>query len=350
MSSANQPETSTSTTKAAKNTKNTKNTKSTTTIIVSDLNINDITPVIANERANAILQNDIVLRPAECSFVISGVSTAIANGLRRTISSGVSAYRLSFDLTDMETNDPFMKLGDFVRDRINAIPIMQNVDGGLVLKLDYKNATAIPAYVYTSDLVVVTGKQNIIKTLFDRRIPIVQLQATKYIRIDKIFIERGYEYNHGSYALSSGATCVPLDQEMFNMYTGVGVSSAVAAPRKHKISFETNGNIQPLDLIKRACAEITDRLDKIKLMLHMIVPIADYHKLVINGEDDTTGNIIVSTVCELYPTINACNYKVDHVNKVLTISIRCPDPNDILTMSIMNAIETIEAISAGIIE
>lgn len=304
----------------------------------------DITPTIPqNANANALLK-PIVMRPHRCEFEIHGVNCAIANGIRRTICSGVAAYRLTFDIADFETNDPFMRLYDFVKDRVNAIVIDQNVPEDMVLKLDYKNTTMTNVDVCLDLFTVVSGKRKSTSGLFDPNIPIITLGADKYIKIKKITVERGYEFNHGTYALCAGVSCVPLDVEMFNMYTGKGVRSAVAAPRNHKISFETLGNIEPAELIRRACDEMSARLTDISNMLTELTPIDDYWKLVVNGAEDTCGNAIVATVCELYPDIPACLYRVDIVNKVLTITIRHQNPIDILTMSILHVVDVLAAI------
>ena len=308
---------------------------------VSDIRIIDIFPKLSKDD-DAIALLPTVLRPELCKFILSGVNIGIASGIRRAICSEVKAVQLTFDVNDYETNDPFVNLGDFVQTIIRSIPIRQTASG-VEFKIDFKNGTHIPQYITTNDLIPIKGKT---KDLFDLNIPLIAIAPNKYAKIGRIYLTEGYENEHGTFCLSSGATCVPLDVQPYDMYTKTGVSSSVANPRKHEISFETNGDIPPKLLVRRACEEIITRLGNLRDLLDTMEQIDDYHKLTIGGENDTIGMIIHHVVCDIFPEINAISPSVDHINKVLTIRIRADNPKYVLDEAIENAQRQLEKIKA----
>jgi DNA-directed RNA polymerase subunit L len=284
-----------------------------------------------------------VLKPVACSFEIHGVNVAIANGIRRAILSEVKSCALNFAYDDFETNDPFMRLADFIQNRIQSIPIHQSVDRKLIFKLNVLNGTHSLMTITTADLEVISGNKADARNLFDQTIPIATLNPNKYMKIDKIFIETGYAYTFAGFGQASGASCITLDQVPYNMYDRTGTSSCVSDPRSHKIMFDTNGTVDPKKYIAAACDEIMNRLDQIRKLLYTLQQIGDVHVLVVNGENDTTGNIIVKTICDIYPEIPACTYKVDHVNKSLTLRVRTQDPSaaDVINTSIKHSLDTL---------
>lgn len=305
---------------------------------VDGIKVVDISPKLTGDAAKLL---PTVLKPQYCEFNVRGANAKIANGIRRVVSSGVKAIRLTFDLEDYETNDPFAKLNDLFQTAVRSIPIKQNTPRNTVFSLNIKNNTEALITITAGDIQSSDPK---VKNIFDDNTPLLTLESHKYLKIKRIFIDEGYEYEHGTFCLSSAARSIPLDQTPYNMYTKTGVSASVADPREHKIAFETHGQIDPLRLVLMACDEIIERLEKAKKMLYTLTEVGDFHQLTIDGEDYTIGMIVFHTVCDLYPKISAIAPDFDPNNKVLKIRLRAEDPQDVLSTSIIHAVDILSKI------
>lgn len=312
---------------------------------ISKIKIVDISPKLEGDAAKLL---PTVLRPETCSFQLDNVSVAIASGIRRVILSGVRAKRLTFELDDYKTNDPHARLHDFVQNRINSIPIMQSIDDATQYSIDIKNDSPIEIEVMTSDLKVVKGSK---KPMFDETIPIVTLQPERFLQIDNIFVESGYEYEHGTYCLTDAAKALSLDVEPYDMYTGKGVSSSESDPRSHYIEFNTNGTIDCKKIVADTCDTIIQRLKKIRDLSYTMVEIGYSHVLAIIGEDDTTGEIIAKTMSDIYPEIEGVtqNSKGTPPTSTMTLTIIDSDPDDKLKVTIKYAIDQLEIIKKSFV-
>lgn len=284
-----------------------------------------------------------VMRPYQCSFQLDNVDIAIANGIRRAILSEVPVKRLTFQLDDFSTNNPHMNLPHFILTRIQSIPIDQSVSLDTTFSLDYGNSSHQLVMVNSNEFT--SNKKT--KPLFDETIPIISLEPGKFVKIEKMTVEIGYEYTHGTFAIADGVLCKTLDYEPYNMYTGKGVSSSVSDPRSHLMQFDNNGNINHITLITLACDEIIRRLKIASELLYTLEPFDDYFKLFIANETDTIGNIIMKRVCDIFPEIPAISYRIDSINKELSIIIRTAsieESVDRLSVGIKSAIEIINSI------
>jgi DNA-directed RNA polymerase subunit L len=306
---------------------------------ITSIKIKDISPKLSGEAGKLLPKT---LKPESCEFELHNVSLAIANGIRRAIISETKTRALTMLSDDFHTNDVFVKLPDFIISRIRCIPVKQSVSLNAVYKLSVTNNTADMMDVKTSHL---TGGPS---NMFDETITILKLNPGKYVTIDKITIDEGYGYNFAGYSTAYGATCIPLDVIPYNMYTGEGVKSMVSDPRSHKIAFDTNGTIDCHNLISNACHEIIDRLENIRTMMYKLQQLEDKYQLYINGENDTTGNIIMKTVCDLYKDIPMFIYTVDDINKGMRLDMQTDDPNGIINGAIKYASDVLKKIASSL--
>ena len=297
---------------------------------VTNLKLTDVSPGLKFKPANDLLPKQ--LKPLRCSFEIHGVSTAIVNGIRRALQSEILVKALCFDRENFDTNDDFM-LDDFVLNRIKHIPIEQTVSDSAIYNIDVINNTHQVMIVKSDSL-----KGG--RVVFDDTIHIAMLQPNKYLRIKNISIVKDYGYKNSAFSVTCGQSNVPIDVEPLNLYEKTGVSSSVANPRKHRISFETNGTMHPRVIVVSACREIISRLSDISKQTNMIQRLGNKYKLLINGENDTTGNIIMKTATELYPDIPAITYMVNESDKVLDITIDAETPDEVIISSCKEAIAT----------
>lgn len=297
----------------------------TNAVQVKNVKVTSLAPKVKDPDVAALLPT--VLVPERTEMEIHGVNTAIANGLRRVITSESPAWRLNFDHASFHTNDPFI-LVDYIRKRINNIPIKQDTSAKLTFRLNVLNNTDVNMRVKTG-LMEPAGKA---KPVFNETFDVCMLGPGKYITIDNIYLQRGYGYMHGGYNMACNVAAVPLDQTPLDTATGVGVPSGLSDPRVHRLAFTTNGTISNGEIMKIACDEIATRLDNVIKSIPNVYNADDTYHLVLKKETHTIGNILMKSIVEEYPDVPAVTYTTDELAKTTTISIRTTD--DIETMLI----------------
>lgn len=313
--------------------------KMTEKVSVKNFQVKNIKPVVPQYAAKYL---PTVLTPQSVSFELHGVNIAIANGIRRVIEGEFPTKSLNFDIDgdNFETNDPFV-LNDFIRTRIRCIPVHQSIKKDSVFSIDVLNTSHQNIEVKSSAI-----KPN--PKLFDETISITELLPNKYIKIKKIYVDEGQSRFYGGFTVSSGSACVVLDVKPLNMYTRSGTPASEADPRSFRITFDTNGTIEPKKIVTQSCDEIIKRLAHIKGMLYKLVKTEDIHQLRVEGENDTTGNILMKTICDIFPDIPSCVYLVNLIDKSMTINLRTSDPVDVLESAIAEATKILEKIKSSV--
>jgi len=333
------------------------------TIAISNMKTQDITPVPSEKFKNLM---PTVLRPMRFSFELTNCHNAMANGIRRVLCTEYQALALNIAPESIESSDRYI-LKDFIVSRIRCIPVLQNTDPKSVYSLECINSTSDVMTVKTNQIKLLKDGKTMPQRITDETIPIIDLNPGCYIKLNKIYIDQGYCSSYGGYTISCGDFCVALDVEPRNLYTSTGVSSAVSDPRHFKVQFDTNGTMPPKTFLLEGLKSLVARLDNIVSSLHLIQSIipkvdpssvlkningsstaptveSNLHKLVIRNETHTIGNIIVKTVCDLYPNIQAITYTTNDINKILTIEIRDSNPSGVLNSAIKKAISDIKTL------
>lgn len=280
------------------------------------------------------------LTPSKVSVDIIGVSVAVANGLRRTCALEITGRAMRFAQEDLITNNPFI-LYDFVLDRISHIPIKQDVSEKAEFKLHVENNTKTLMYVMSSDITPISGSS---KPIFNQTFPIATLQPGTHLTIKKIKIETGLGYVNSCFSLACSTVCVPLDQTPINLSDNTGVRSGLANPRNHRISFITNGGIDGKSILIRACVDIRERLRYTQSLLVDITTKDNMSILVINGESDTIGNLLLKTIVELSPDAVA-TYETNSTYRSLTFKLKTQEePERVIGNAIKYIIDVYDVI------
>ncbi len=307
---------------------------------VKNIKVVSKAPKVKDPEVAALLPT--VLMPERISMEIHGVNVAIAHGLHRVIQSESPAWRLNFDHASFQTNDPFI-LVDFIRKRINNIPIRQDVTSKTTFRLNVLNNTEVNMRVKTA-LVESTSKG---KPAFNETHDVCMLGAGKFITIDNIYAQRGYGYMHGGYNVACNVVSLPIDQIPLDTATGEGVTSSLSDPRVHRVAFTTNGNISHVDVVRNACDEIISRLDGATKAIPNVYNADDTYHLVLKNETHTIGNIIMKGVVEEYPDVPAVTYSTDYLAKTIMVSIRTTDDIETMLNDVCKKnIKTVNAIKA----
>lgn len=316
---------------------------------ISDIVISSYGCTIKDPEVRKLLPTTCV--PEHVEFVLSNVSTAIANGLRRTIVSELPVKALNFHDTNFVTTNPFCEIVDLVKQRIRQIPIMQNTPQDLKFKLDVSN-TSDSLFDVTADMIKTSSGASSDK-YFNGTTLICTLEPKTGLTINDIFIDIGVENsdNGAGYSVAFNGVRKPLDEEPFyelytpydgKLYTnkGTGVHSSVSNSRKHAMSFNTNGTEPPKQIIKRALQHLSKMLTSCRDdSLDTLVGTNDTYTLSMPNTTDTIGNIIARHTCDLHPDIKLITYRVDPTSHYCDIRLRTDaDAKKLLHGVLTNAI------------
>ena len=283
---------------------------------ITNFSIIDITPRIKDPEIQKLMPT--TLKKYSVAFELVGVNVAIANGIRRVLVSELPAKAMTFDYSEFSTTDRYV-LNDFVQKRIRNIPIMQSVTAATEFKLHVKNSTANNMVVKAADIRHVDGRTP---TIFNTTFDLAVLQPNTEITINRIYIAEDLGYNDACHTLAFNVACVPLDVNMYNQYNTKPdqIHSGISDPRHHRITFNTNGTMDPKKIVSEACLNIIARLSSISAA--QIESVADQHTLTIAGESSTIGNLLMKSIIELFPDIPACTFMVDQFSRKLQVKIR----------------------------
>jgi DNA-directed RNA polymerase alpha subunit len=276
--------------------------------------------------------------PVKYSFEVKGINAATSNAIRRVIASEIVTRVM--DVETQETNDEFI-LGDYVRERIRMVPLMQNVPLDTKFKIDYINNTSNDIIITTANVMNQTFKV----APFMETIPLFTLHAGRYAKYT-LTVTSGRGREHGCFTLACAVVSLAKDQEPFDIKTQKGVPSSISDPRHFEIGFETNGTIKPRAVVTAACDELVERCKYVRSMLYSIIMGDKYNELILHGETDTVGNLVLKNYCDLFPDGKGCVYSVKTTEQYLSIRILDENPKDIIELCLKKAINDFEAIRA----
>jgi DNA-directed RNA polymerase subunit L len=331
------------------------------------------------------------LATAKISLEIRGVSVAVINALRRTITNEMmgnilmipnGGYKIKSrdpeEPVDKITTDRFM-LQQFMNLNISSIrlksQIPKDVIDNLRLSLNVVNDGVDVKHIYSGDLVATRG--TLPHDLFNPTTPIAFIQPNTCIIIEDIYIssEFGRSINNALYNVTCCAAYTHLDIEQYTEKeqteeggiavekSGYKQSCLVANPRHHLLTAVipaigenlTEGKIILVDacnVIREKLRFIHTTLEKSDMANQGIVLkqiTATEGTLAIIGESHTIGNVLAKTMFELYPDIYV-NFKVIDAENLLSFNIEHPatEIREIILKTIEKAIVIFETIRAGI--
>lgn len=280
----------------------------------------DLSPKVSDKEFEDLLPKRLFCK--RMSFVISPVNNAIANGLRRTICEELLSKALIFDFNDFKTNNAF-SINTMILNRFRQIPIDQSTPLDTVFELHEVNKTDREVYVYSGQMRI---KHGALKRLpFNENIPLFTLEPGKEVSIDNIRIVTDYGYNYAGHALACNVVSLAEDQKPVDLFSDApdrGIPSRLSNPQKWRIAFNTTGAMDPYEMVRAACDNIIERMGTVEKLLYSIVASGDLHVLVINGETDTVGNLLMRTILDLYPSVDFVAYDVTTGRRQVTIKIR----------------------------
>ena len=308
-------------------------------ITVTGVVVTSLQPKIKNKVLEHLIPK--VLIPQRLEFILGGVSNAISNAIRRTVLCELPVRALHCEYEDIKTNDAHV-IPDMIQTRLKMIPIDQTTPLDATFDLDMSNKGLEVADIKTGYFKGKKPPCNPTHTL-------LSLNPGKFIKISniRVFTEYGHRVGHGMMVLAVNAVSLAVDVIPLNTYEGTGVPSRVADPRVWKIAFNTNGTMDPIEIVKMACNGIVSRMQSVQDLLSTIENSEDQYILNVHGESHTIGNLLMKTICELFPDITAVTYNVSSVERMFTLRVRCDeDINTVLNVTVRHLIKVFNDIHA----
>lgn len=314
-------------------------------IKVEDIRVTDLTPKPTGWLSKYAHLLPKTIHPKQFEFIIHPVSNAVSNALRRTICDELLVSAMSVGMTDITTDDPFIKHEMMVR-RLRYIPVKQSTPLDTTFELYAVNNTSDVRSVRSGEIVIKStgpsrrsgrrhgdGAEAAPELPFNDNFELCKLQPGKSITIKNIRMEQayGYQSDRGSHVVAVNVVSLAVDHTPLNLYEKdaagrpIGTSISVSDIRKWQIKFISIGTMEPLDIVAAACDTIITRLKTVEELIPTTQGKSGEYNLYIAGESHTIGNLIMREVCDQYPDIGAITYSVDDMNRSLTIRIRCDD-------------------------
>lgn len=285
------------------------------------------------------------LIPEKCSFHISGVSNALANGIRRVLGAELLVSHLDVDINDIITNDRRI-IPAMLVERIKQIPIHQSTPLDATFEINISNSTPVYSVVYTRDFkIIAKGSASkaegcakyakispINKLPFNETTQFCDLQPTCSLIIKNIIVKQHYGYDANYMMCRAGISpiAVAIDQRPTDIYASNdqgGTPSGISNPRQWKIQFITNGIIDARSLMLAACDKLIERIENVMIRVDTITrDNSGVYLLTIPNDSDTIGNLYVRTCCDLFDSnIDAIVYDVPTVGRNCVIKLKLSD-------------------------
>ena len=279
----------------------------------------------------------------EVSFKITH-HTCVVNSLKRIIEDETENKCLDLEVNDIgqsDTHDPYLNK-HFVIKRINGIPLSDKTPDSFVLAPGLiENTTAITRVVYAGEL----GDSQ----YFNPNIRLFNLNPNKSIFIKKIYITKGYGLDDANKYSQVCRTRFTPDIKEF------GQSTEAPSELPYTFTFLTNGTINPVKYLHRACDTLIDRM---KLILEnvktyeavpfinntvSITKVGDTFHYTIENEYHTLGQLFTKICLDVDPSIKFVSYKLIHITiNSIVILLRHPDHILVFRDTLRQIIKTFE--------
>ena len=310
---------------------------------------------------------------------IKNTSTAIVNGLRRTMLDELEGFRLDGGKYSMETTDRYM-VPEFVCPRISALPLRQDMDPDMQLNMSLEvrnNSLQDVLTVMSGDI---AGQPT--PPIFNQTFELADLQPGCMLKITDIRLERGYGRANALFQRVYMPGMVPLDMPLLNTDTipmfeskesmvpeevglppsvdlaglsGFGMSCMLANPTHYVMTYRVvapRGTSAGRDILTAACHRLVARMRVCAELIaaydpnnagHSVVkqssfiitaaePAGAIGVLLIRGETCTIGVLVQRTMLELFPAVQNVQWISPLHTNAVEITVRHHSADDIIQM------------------
>jgi DNA-directed RNA polymerase subunit L len=284
------------------------------------------------------------------SFDLINSNEAFANSIRRVFNDELLVKCLDVNVYDLKTDDKYI-LPDNIIERINLIPVLQNINNDTTFQIQITNNTNDIIKIYTND--IINKNKNDKNIYFNKNILICTLKPNKYFYINNIKIKSEYGYNDSKYSIGS------YNYEIIN--TDFNIPSLNNTITDFRIELINNNNIELNELILSIYNTLYFRLKNIQLNINnydinsnstdinklindiFVISNQDIYEIHINNEYHTMGNLISKYVYLLDNNIELINYRLEHpLRHKIIINIKHPQYKKIINDAIDNIIKDLD--------
>lgn len=321
---------------------------------IKNVKINDYAINYKNSKFENIINQNKHLIPElnkkSISFELINSNEAFANGIRRTFNDELLVKSLDVNIYDLKTDDKYI-LPDNIIERINLIPVLQNISDDTIFNINVINNTNDIINIYSKDII---NKNKNDKTIyFNSNILLCSLKPNRYLYINNINIKKEYGFNDHKFSMGS------YNYEIIN--TDFNINSLNNNITDFKIELITNNNIEIKNLIILIYDTLYFRLKNIQLSINnydintnstdinklvndiFIIPNQNIFEIHINNEYHTIGNLITKYVFNLDKNIELINYKLEHpLRHKIIINIKHNQYKKIINDAIENIIKDLD--------
>lgn len=225
------------------------------------------------------------------SFTLSNANVAFANAIRRCC---INELEMKYLNVSKFTLSEKYNIPQVIENRINQIPILQTIEDDKIFKLKVSNDTDENLDVYTASFNC--------KPYFNENIKICTIRPNAKLEIE-LNIKKGKGIDDGKFSACS------------IIYNILDIDTTTSTLNQHNKEFyiciETNGNIEPKEIINMFEKSLTERLNIIKNnIINKKVNIIINNEIIqyeINNASHTISNLLVQYIYQLYPTIDIVN-------------------------------------------
>jgi DNA-directed RNA polymerase subunit L len=254
-------------------------------------------------------------------FEIANGNCALANAIRRTLTSEMPIKHFTVSLTDIVTTDPYV-IGEVIRKRIEMIPVSQTIDPELVFAIKYENKTDECVDVNSDDIKI--NGVGLCKDIFPS-IPVCTINSGTSFAINDIHVVESYGYDNARCSIGRVAYEI-LDQDFTK-------SSLLTEPSKFRIELEVAGVLKPVKLVQSAIDSLLHRLNAIDY--GNAISEFGIYKLTINNETHSIGRLLSWYIYQLEPSIKYCASRIPHPSKrECVLDIHHPSGEDLCKKAI----------------
>lgn len=321
---------------------------------IKNVKINDYAINYKNSKFENIINQNKHLIPElnkkSISFELINSNEAFANGIRRTFNDELLVKSLDVNIYDLKTDDKYI-LPDNIIERINLIPVLQNISDDTIFNINVINNTNDIINIYSKDII---NKNKNDKTIyFNSNILLCSLKPNRYLYINNINIKKEYGFNDHKFSMGS------YNYEIIN--TDFNINSLNNNIKDFKIELITNNNIELKNLIILIYDTLYFRLKNIQSSINnydintnstdinklvndiFIIPNQNIFEIHINNEYHTIGNLITKYVFNLDKNIELINYKLEHpLRHKIIINIKHNQYKKIINDAIENIIKDLD--------
>lgn len=310
---------------------------------VSPLRITSLAPHdIPKEYAHLLPDKRFETKHVE--FDLTGVSSGIANALRRAMMNEMSVVGLVCD-GPIRTNDEYISdVEEILRNRVLMAATQQSTPLDAVYEFDVENTGDVPKTVTFGDMRQIGGRA--FPQPVEPHTCAFVLGVKKRLKCTvKVDTRDGDIRGNGARQVACHVTSTTRDFDPVNQFEKTGTTSSVSNIRNWTLAFDTNGTATPHDIVRAGCLNIVERLRALrKVTADNIKKVGDEWNLAIDGTH-TISVMLAQYIVQTQEGVLACVAAVSDLSRSSKLRLKTTaDPIETITGALDSLIQIFSTI------